>query len=181
MTPQQFAADANKGNQEEVNLAQLALEKSKNHDVINFAHHMIRDHSKSEAKLVAIANEEGINLTTNYFVHGWPYTNNTGVANYKGAPPAGAEALTTSTISETNGISTDAARLQGLSDTEFDRAYASEMVNDHRNDVEKFQTASQTLTDPKLKNYAQDSLPTLQEHLRMANDLAAKVGAPTTP
>src|ERR1041385_503939 len=179
LTAQQFAAEANKGNQEEVNLGKLALEKSRNPDVINFAHHMIKDHSASNAKLIAIASSEGINLSTNdyYTVAGWPYTNNTGVANYKGAPPAGAEALTTSTISETNGISPDVARLQGLSGVEFDRAYASEMVSDHRNDVEKFQTASQTVSDPELKNYAKNTLPKLEEHLRMAQDLATKVGA----
>lgn len=181
MTPQQFAAEANKGNQEEVSLAQLALDRSRNRDVINFAHHMIRDHSANDAKLVAIASTEGINLSTNYnYVGGWPYTNNTGVANYKGAPPAGAEALTTTPMSSTNGVSADYARLQGMSGAEFDRAYADEMVNDHRNDVQKFQTASQTLTDQRLKSYARDTLPKLQEHLRMAQDLAAKVGTATT-
>lgn len=181
LTAQQFAAEANKANQEEVALGKLALEKSRNPDVINFAHHMVRDHSKSDAKLVAIANQEGITLPqTNYFASaGWPYTNNAGVANYKGAAPAGAEALTTTPMAETNGISADAARLQGLSGAEFDRAYATEMVNDHQQDVQKFQTASQTVNDQRLRDYAQNTLPTLQEHLRMAQDLQNKVGAQT--
>ncbi|HEU6448063.1 MAG TPA: DUF4142 domain-containing protein [Verrucomicrobiae bacterium] len=179
LTAQKFAQEANKGNREEVSLAQLALQKSSNPAVKHFAHQMIRDHSQAETKLVAIANEEGYNLPdTNYFAEaGWPYTNNTGLANYKGAPPSGAEALTMMPMSETNGQPKDVAELENLSGSDFDRAYANEMVHDHQQDVQKFQVASQSLSDQKLKTYAQQCLPTLREHLRMAENMQNQVNS----
>ena len=45
------------------------------------------------------------------------------------------------------------------------------MVKDHRTDVKEFQDAANDVKDPELKAFAQKTLPTLQEHLRMAQQL----------
>jgi predicted outer membrane protein len=39
-----------------------------------------------------------------------------------------------------------------------------------------FQRQAKTGTDPELKKWAADKLPHLQEHLKMARELNAKVG-----
>jgi len=66
-------------------------------------------------------------------------------------------------------------KLQNLSGAEFDKYYVSNMVRDHRKDVREFEKASQNLSDPDLKAFAEKTLPTLQEHLRMAENLESQV------
>jgi putative membrane protein len=61
--------------------------------------------------------------------------------------------------------------LQNASGVDFDKTYAKDMVKDHQKDVKEFQSASQKLSDPDLKAFAQKSLTTLQEHLGMAENL----------
>jgi len=66
--------------------------------------------------------------------------------------------------------------LATLSGPEFDRAYAKKMVMGHEQAIRKFQKAADELQDPKLKKYAEKTLPTLRAHLRMAEELRSKLG-----
>ncbi len=59
-------------------------------------------------------------------------------------------------------------RLAKLSGAAFDRAYMQEMLNDHRKDVSDFRKESQSGKDPDVKAWAAKTLPTLEEHLQMA-------------
>jgi putative membrane protein len=52
---------------------------------------------------------------------------------------------------------------------EFDKAYISSMIADHKEDVQKFGDATNRLQDPDLKNYAIKTLPVLQKHLDAIN------------
>jgi putative membrane protein len=61
-------------------------------------------------------------------------------------------------------------RLSKLSGAEFDRAYMREMVSDHRKDVNAFRRESQSGQDPTVKAWAAKTLPTLEEHLKMAEE-----------
>ena len=63
------------------------------------------------------------------------------------------------------------AKLEGLSGAEFDKAYVDGMVKDHKEDVRDFNTEIKTGTDPQVKQAAQKSLPTIQEHLEMVQKL----------
>jgi len=65
--------------------------------------------------------------------------------------------------------------LQKLSGAEFDKAYISDMVRDHKKDVKEFEKATKNLSDPELKAFAEKTLPTLQEHLRQAENLEAQL------
>jgi putative membrane protein len=69
----------------------------------------------------------------------------------------------------------DVARLSKLSGAAFDRAYMTAMVADHNKDVAAFQHAANTAKDPELKAWAAKTLPTLQEHQKMAKEISAKV------
>jgi len=62
-------------------------------------------------------------------------------------------------------------KLSGMSGEDFDRAYGRMMLTDHRKDVSEFEKQSTRGTDADLKAFASRTLPTLQEHLQMAEAL----------
>jgi putative membrane protein len=66
-------------------------------------------------------------------------------------------------------------RLQRLSGAAFDRAYMDDMVKDHQEDIAEFQREANSGADPDVKNFAAKMLPTLQEHLKMAQDTLAEL------
>src|SRR3954466_4225605 len=72
-------------------------------------------------------------------------------------------------------------RLAKLSGDAFDKAYMRDMVMDHQHDVAAFKHEAASGKDPDLKAWAAKTLPTLQDHLKMAQDTAAKVGAGSAP
>jgi len=72
--------------------------------------------------------------------------------------------------------STDQARydqLSKLSGPEFDHAYMQMMVKDHEKDVAEFQEEASRGKNPAIKDFAAQILPTLEDHLREARDVAA--------
>jgi len=66
-------------------------------------------------------------------------------------------------------------KLGQLKGDQFDREFAQQMVRDHLEAVALFEKASKNVQDPELKGFATKTLPTLSEHLKMAQDLAEKV------
>jgi formate dehydrogenase assembly factor FdhD len=54
------------------------------------------------------------------------------------------------------------------------------MVSDHKKDVAEFKKESKSGKDTDVKSFASTTLPTLQDHLKMAQDAAAKVGGTHT-
>jgi putative membrane protein len=66
-------------------------------------------------------------------------------------------------------------RLSALSGNDFDRAYMSEMVRDHTEDIALFERAAEISTDPDLKAWAAQSLPMLREHLALARQVNSEV------
>jgi len=60
------------------------------------------------------------------------------------------------------------AKLQKLQGAAFDKQYMDDMVKDHKKDVKDFEKASKSAKDPEVKSFASQTLPTLQEHLKMA-------------
>lgn len=67
-------------------------------------------------------------------------------------------------------------RLAKLTGPEFDKAYARDMVRDHVHDIAAFRQESSGGTDPNIKQFATQTLPTLEEHLRDARAMARDVG-----
>ena len=52
--------------------------------------------------------------------------------------------------------------------TEFDKAYMSMMVSDHKDDIDDFKKAANDVNDSAIKGFAAKTLPTLQMHLDSA-------------
>ena len=70
-------------------------------------------------------------------------------------------------------------RLLKLSGAEFDRAYMNHMVRDHKKDVKEFERESKDAADSDVQSWAVKTLPTLQDHLKMAQDVDANVKSGT--
>jgi putative membrane protein len=58
--------------------------------------------------------------------------------------------------------------LQKLSGNVFDREYMSAMIRDHSQDVARFRAESKSAQFADVKQYASSSLPTLEDHLKLA-------------
>jgi putative membrane protein len=71
-------------------------------------------------------------------------------------------------------------RLSKLSGAQFDREYIAEMVKDHQEDASQFQKQISAGKNAQLKSFASDTLPMIQQHLKMAQDTQSKLGAPAT-
>jgi putative membrane protein len=58
----------------------------------------------------------------------------------------------------------------------FDKDYIRDMVKDHETDLAAFRKEVNNGSDPDVKAAAQKAIPTLEEHLRMAREIAAELG-----
>src|SRR4051812_22627792 len=65
-------------------------------------------------------------------------------------------------------------RLAALSDGDFDREFANMMVSDHQKAIELFRQQQPTAQNHELRNYVEDTLPTLQKHLEKAQELQSR-------
>ncbi len=139
-----FVKKAAKGGMTEVELGQLAEQKTSNPLVKSFAERMVRDHSQADRQLTALAASKGVDLPTG------------------------------------KGLMNDASylKLKMLSGKEFDKAYVSAMVSDHKEDVADFEKQSETAKDPDVRNFAAQTLPTLKEHLSMIEKIQPQVDVP---
>jgi putative membrane protein len=140
---QQFVAKAAQADRAEVDLANLALQKSNNPDIKQFAQRMVDDHTKNQQQVDSLASKLSI----------------------------------TSPSSASSEETQAKDRLQNLSGEQFDRAYARMMVQDHRKDVNEFKREKQTAQNSELKQYVDQTLPVLEQHLQLAEQLNSKVGS----
>lgn len=58
---------------------------------------------------------------------------------------------------------------------DFDKAYMDAMVKDHEKVVAAFEKTSKSAKDADLKTWVTNTLPTIQDHLKMAKETAKKV------
>jgi putative membrane protein len=68
----------------------------------------------------------------------------------------------------------EVTELSGKSGDAFDKAYAEHMVKAHKQAIALFKSAAAS-QDPEVAAFSKQTLPTLQEHQRMADKLASEV------
>jgi putative membrane protein len=124
----------------EVEMANIATEKSSSDEVKAFAARMIQDHGKADADLAALAQSKSIKVPTKLDI------------KHKAMVDA----------------------LKVRSGASFDAAYAKHMAADHTKAIALFTKESQS-PDPDMSAFAKQTLPTLQEHKRLADALDAKL------
>jgi len=66
--------------------------------------------------------------------------------------------------------------LDGKVGADFDKAFASAAVSDHKKAVKAFEKAANEAKDADVKAFAAKTLPALKEHLSMAEALQKKTG-----
>ena len=182
LTSQQFVSDAAVGGMKEIYVSEMALVTSTNDDIKRFAKRMVKDHSAANRRLATIAANEGLTYPpTNSFSADDPNWSDPRIVNPENVK--GAQLLTMPNLPYLRDY-LDVKHLQSLTGGQFDQTYLSDMAGDHIQAVSEFETASQNLTDPDLKKFAAKTLPTLQKHSKMAQELNDKYngtnGASTT-
>lgn len=141
LSPQKFVEHASASGMAEVSMGRMALEKSQNEAVKQFATQMVQDHEAANQKLKALASRKNLSVS-----------------------------------SKEEDVMNDAkAAMLKMRDKSFDKAYMENQVKAHEEAVQLFQRASTELSDPELKALAQETLPMLQRHLKMAKELHATV------
>ncbi len=170
VTSQDFVTEATWAGEKEIALGEMALGRSQDAAVTNFAARMVRDHTRANERLIRIADKENLSYSpTNSFVSdNWTSLD---TEDFKGMQAAALMQNTTGTNADLKVTK----YLNSLSGPDFDRAYAAAAVQDHQNAVQLFSNASQTLQDKQLKRFATRTLPTLQDHYQMALDLQNEV------
>lgn len=125
----------------EMEASRLAEQRSQNTEVKRFAQHMLRDHGKTTGEL-------------------------------KGMLPqlqgVSAQQMATSLDRQHQAL---LEQLQGAQGAEFDRAFVRQQVQSHQAAVDLFRAYAQSGDDARLKQWASQTLPSLEEHLREAQQL----------
>ena len=172
MSAADFVWDASLINLKEIRLGEAAQSNSQNTAVQEFGAHMVRDHSRLNARLTRIAADEGLTL---------PETN---VFYLPVSPPP--EKQATELLPETpqqklQDAQVDVQNLVSLSGPQFDQAYADAMVKGHEKAMQKFENASTSLQDDQLKRYADRGLKAIRGHYEMAQKLQSEVETNSLP
>ncbi len=141
----QFLAAAIREGMAEVEISKTAAQKASSPEVKKFAERMVKDHSAANERLMALAEKHKIEAEGTY-----------------GTPP----------LETPEGEKAERRDLSKLSGQEFDRAYASDAVEDHERAVNLFREAAKNSQDKEVSELAAAMLPALEEHLRMAQALA---------
>jgi putative membrane protein len=69
------------------------------------------------------------------------------------------------------------AELAGLEGEAFDQRYMAAMAEDHQKAVDLFQQQAEQGEDPELKAFAEQTLPTIKEHLTQAQSMVQQAQA----
>lgn len=137
-----FVKDAVQGGKAEVALGRLAEKQAQSQAVKDFGVMMVRDHSKANADLKPIADK--LNVST-------------------------ADRVGGKLDSEHQDLY---ERLSKMSGPDFDREYMDAMVKDHQKDVSEFQEQANSKNgDSAAKQFASETLPTLEKHLDRAKTI----------
>ncbi len=67
-------------------------------------------------------------------------------------------------------------RIEGQTGRALDKEYVQMMLKDHREDVREVQQTAENAKNPKVKELAVTILPVLENHLRVAENVAGKIG-----
>jgi putative membrane protein len=135
-----FLGDAVEDSRAEVQVSQLALQKSQRQDVKEFAQRMVKDHSALIQRIESLAREKHVKLPDG--------TTLVQKASYE-------------KLAHTDG--------------DFDKDYMDHNVSDHQDDIKKFGEQANSGKDAEVKALAAETLPKLQEHLKLAKALDAKI------
>jgi putative membrane protein len=141
LTAAAFARTAAMSDLYEMEASRLADQRSQNAQVKQFAQHMLRDHQKTTDELKGLLPQ----------IQG-----------------VSASQLPTSLDQQHQAL---VQQLQGAQGAQLDRLFAQQQIQAHQTAVELFRAYAQSGDDAQLKRWASQTLPSLEEHLRQAQQL----------
>jgi putative membrane protein len=145
-TDRSFIRDAAQAGLAEIAAGQLALQRTRNSAIREYAQHLVKDHQDANARLAQIAQSRGVGVPT--------------------APSAKQQR----TLHD----------LQRVSAHDFDKRFLRQMVDDHQKAIDQFgHEVKGRHEDRDLKEFAQQTLPKLREH--MAGALSLQKGRGGVP
>lgn len=162
VTPENILNKIHTSNMTEIDLAQLALSKSNNDKVDEYANMLIKHHKAADEKVQNLAKEKGFVL-----VH--PVSVDSAAKDAVTTPNSPAPQLKDSEKQEIT-------KLRTLSGEQFDREYMLTMVKGHNKLLTTLDTAEGQLKDDQVKDLVDDLQPTVRDHADRANKLAKELG-----
>jgi putative membrane protein len=134
-------------NQMEVSMGKIAKERGSSKKVKSFGELLIKDHSNADKELSTFASTRGIDIP-----------------EYKPA--------TDEEKQEAQKHATLMDKLQKLNGAEFDREFATAMVDGHTKAINDVETTRGVTQDSKFESFLGKLLPVLKEHKRIAEKIA---------
>ncbi|MBD0271578.1 MAG: DUF4142 domain-containing protein [Acetobacteraceae bacterium] len=125
----------------EMEASRLAEQRAQNEQVKRFAQRMLQDHGKTTGELKGMLGQ---------------------------LQGVSAQQMATSLDRQHQAL---LQQLQGAQGAEFDRVFARQQVQSHQAAVDLFRAYAQSGDDEQLKRWASQTLPSLDEHLREAQQL----------
>jgi len=135
-------------NQEEIQAGRLAQQQGSSDAVKRYGERLVRDHTDNDNKVMSVARSANITLMDT------DETNRT-MAREKGEPES----------------KDPLADLKAKSGAEFDRAFAHKMHQGHSDLIRMVESAQNTAKNDSVRDFLKQTLPTLREHEKMANEL----------
>jgi putative membrane protein len=174
---EQFVRKALMGGQMEVQMGRLAQQKGQSQEVKDLGATLVRDHAKADQQLRQIASTKNIQ-------------NVSGGAEWQGQKEEAGQAQGNAYQHERGQASTYAhgehgkqmkhqkmlSKLQNESGAEFDKDFVRMAIRDHKKDIAEFEKCRTDVSDPQITAFIDQTLPTLRNHLQMAETAARAVG-----
>jgi putative membrane protein len=143
----QFVRDVQASGHNEIEMAQLALKRTTDPDVKAYAQRLVNDHTAAGKKLEEVAKTNGLLLTD-----------------------AKAESRKDVDTRTDNSRHVD-SHIETMQGPAFDKAWAKQMVEDHKAAIAKFEAEQKDAKNADLRSFVSTTLPTLREHLAQAQAL----------
>jgi putative membrane protein len=137
-------------NQKEIEMAQMALDKAESAQVKAYARKVLNDHQGADKKLMAYVEKKNLDRSK-------------------------VEQTATGTAAATPKADEDAhARLLSATGADFDRQFVNMMLDEHDKAIDLVKSAKDSVTDKQLRTFLAGVLPKLEQHRKMARELAEK-------
>jgi len=170
-------------NQHEIELANLAKQNASSDEVKKLADRFTTDHSKADDQVLAFAKSHNIELPTAGQMASTHHMQKDEAAS-RAAGSATGEHTQTSTgvggagMEHSAGKAThesEITKLRNLKGAEFDREYVNVTVKDHQKTIDQLTNARSEINDPDTVALIDKLLPTLKQHLSMAQKVQSNL------
>jgi putative membrane protein len=169
---EQFVRKALMGGQMEVQMGQLAQQKGQSQEVKDLGATLVRDHTKADQQLRQIASAKNIQSVPGAAAEGQGQAPQSETYHQRSQASTYAHGEHGKDAKHQKMLS----KLQNESGAEFDKDFVRMAIRDHKKDIAEFEKCRTDVNDPQITAFIDQTLPTLRNHLQMAETAARAVG-----